>query len=183
MHLGWYEVAILQALKPLTTHIARANADAPAEASPGPTTLAASSQPLLAELLDPLPALIAATSHLALQHAYRKAYAQLDSLQRPEHADGDCDPETLRDPQTAIRRCRNQLHKTVVLGLADDEAAALHRHLEAARSQLAGRLSRKAQQARLEIVQEGWLAAHIGLKVPTAAGWIDPRDDQGEEPL
>ncbi len=185
MHLGWYEAAILQALKPLaiaqrtvpTAGDAAAGTMAATEPRAADAPAVAVDLPLLAELLDPLPRLIAATGHLALQHAYRKAFEQLDALQQPADKDGDCDPDSLRDPHTVLARCRSQLRKTVVAGLRDAEAATLQQALDHERSQLAMRLSRKALTARLEVCEEHWLAAHLGLYVPSAAGWIDPRDE------
>jgi hypothetical protein len=37
-------------------------------------------------------------------------------------------------------------------------------------------LSRKAAAERLLVLQELWLGEHLGLRVPTAWGWLDPRD-------
>lgn len=178
MALRWYAPAVAQAARAL-------GPVADAAASPlAPAHDASAAAPLFAELLDPLPALLAETSHLALRHAYAQAFEALDRAQRPggeaaaRGEDGPADEAEAEpaDPAAAISRVRRQVRNHVVAGLRDDEAAALQAWLAPQRPQLAQRLSKKAAAERLAALQERWLGEHLGLRVPTPRGWLDPRD-------
>lgn len=187
MSLSWYSPAVLQAarpLGPLSTAPATPLGDAPPPTAQPQAPDAAAPHPpeeaLFAELLDPLPDLLRATTHLAIRHGYAKAFDALDQAQRPgkepdatAEAAGDAEPA---DPAALIAKVRNQLRKLTVAGLSDAEAAAMEAWLAPQRAQLALRLSRKAAADRLQVLQELWLGEHLGLRVPTAWGWLDPRD-------
>lgn len=175
MALGYYSPAVLQAAKTLGP--LRSSHGQAAPIPPAVATLIAE-PPLFAELLDPLPELLGATRHLALQHAYRKAFDALDEAQRPKAGwDRDDPPEEKSvDAITTLAKIRTQLRKLTVAGLTAVEAEALATWLTPQTAALALRLSRKAAAERTAALEEAWLAEHLALRVPTPWGWLDPRD-------
>ncbi len=186
MALAYYGPAVLQAAKmlgPLRLGQRQTSAmpgtPAPSPSSPAPDSAASPADPpYFAELLDPLPQLLAQTHHLALQHAYRKAFDALDEAQRPA-AGWDRDPPPQgqpADPLAVLAKIRSQLRKLTVAGLSDGEAAALQAWLTPQVAALTLRLSRKAAAERTAALEEAWLAEHLALQVPTPWGWLDPRD-------
>lgn len=180
MHLGYYEPAILQACRlapparvaTVLADQAPANDEAQAAQGELPTVWRVDAR--LAELLDDLPSLIAQTDSLILHFVYRKAFEILDAAQRPPAAfapDADLSVQDLSDPLAVIDKCRTTLRKTALQGLDEGQAEALQAW--AAARQRRG-LSKKAMQARLVALQEAWLGAHLGLRVPTLDGWWLP---------
>ena len=179
MGLGYYSPAVIQAAKALgPLQMAPLSACPPALQPPSTPAHSATEQLPFAELLDPLPELVAQTRHLALQHAYRKAFDVLDEAQRPP-AGWDSDARAGLDgpdPANALAKVRTQLRKLTVAGLTTAEAAALQAWLAPQLAGMALRMSRKATSERCAALEESWLAEHLQLKVPTLWGWLDPRD-------
>lgn len=187
MALRWYSPAVLQAARPLGPLGGTADAPSarPGDTLPEPSAETGELPPpaIFAELLDPLPALLEQTRHLALKHAYSKAFDALDRAQRPandagggEGAEELAEEAALGDPEALIAKVRQQMRKLTVAGLSEAEAAALEAWLAPQRAQLTLRLSRKAAAERLQVLQEQWLGQELAMRVPTPWGWLDPRD-------
>lgn len=175
MALVYYSPAVQQAAKALGP---MRSPQLAAPAAVADALLPTAAPAWFAELLDPLPELLTATRHLALQHAYHKAFDVLDEAQRPK-AGWDRDPlpqEELADPAATLAKIRTQLRKLTVAGLTAAEAEALAAWLAPQTAALALRMSRKAASERTAALEEAWLAEHLELKVPTPWGWLDPRD-------
>lgn len=181
IHLRWYEPALLQHCR----HLVRLGVDPltlPEDALPAEPTL-----PLLVDELLPLQE---AAGHVALRHAYRKAFDLLDRGLQPEdgedaavdaggEASGPPVPSAELDDaavDTLLDRCRALLVRTVGKGLQDAEMDALEAHLDERLRPLQRQLSKKALAMRRSALTELWLAEHLGLRVPTRAGWLDPRE-------
>lgn len=172
MHLGWYAPAVVQAVRSLG-HFA-AGSQPPAAY---PVAVVANELPALAELLDPLPAWIAAEKHLAVRHAYQQSFKALDRLQRRSDDDlpGDAADEfaDLPPAEAGIAKCRATQLRLIVAGLADAESAALQAAVASALGPLRQRFSAKALKTQAAAVQEAWLSQHLGVRWPAVAGWVD----------
>ncbi|MSP91130.1 MAG: hypothetical protein EXR79_04905 [Myxococcales bacterium] len=120
---------------------------------------------MAADLARSAPAPIAA-------HAYRAGFAALD---RRLHG-SDAEDATPPDLDAVVDRARAAVVKAALGGLPDAERAALEADIEEQLRPLRATLSRKALQARGRLLLEARISAHLGLRLPTRAGWKEPDD-------
>ena len=172
MHLGWYEPAVLEHAKHLRLLGSEQADPLHAEPTPAPTLT-------VSLLLAELSGLIASNSNQVLGHVYGKAFDWLDGNLQGAAPDADPDveiaPSEPLESALLVEKCRSRMSKLLVLALDDGARASLDAFLAAAPG-AGGALSQKARKTRQERLTERWLAAHFGHRVPTLAGWRDPRE-------
>jgi len=199
MHLHFYEPALLQHCQQLrrigggAPGMLALASELPVSASDGQP----SSETTLSDLLDELPALIAAAAHPGLAHAYRKAFALLDKALHPLQGTGEADlagaDQTCAQPEAkplpapggvaawadgqldaVLDRCRALLGRTLLQVLTADEAAVLAQGVDAQLTPFRGQLSKKAMAGRRAALCERALADRFDLRLATRRGWQRP---------
>jgi hypothetical protein len=173
--LAWYDKAILEQHR----HLARLGRPAQVPSPTQETGLDAELPPdeaTLTDLLDPLPELAESAAHPVIAHAYRKAHGWLDKQLHPPKDTDPADHEPPGDLDAQIDRCQAVLRRTVLAGLEDSEMALVDAAIDAQLKPFIGQLGRKALLGRRQALLDRELAARFGLRMPTRAGWVDPRD-------
>jgi hypothetical protein len=173
--LAWYDKAILEQHR----HLARQGRPAQVPSATQEDTLDGADpadHATLGDLLDPLPDLAKAASHPVVAIAYRKAHTWLDKQLHPAKDAELAADEPAGDLDAQIDRCQALLRRTVLAGLDDTEMAVVDAAVDGQLSPFVGQLGRKALLGRRQALLDRELAARFGLRMPTRAGWIDPRD-------
>ena len=170
MHLGWYEPAVLEQGR----HLVRRGLGATLEAADAPTDTTCT------DLLDALPALRAAATHVGTVKALDKAFAILDAgLQGQPDAEDEAPVQPPTLPQDAevdllLERCARAMTRTLLAGLDERETQDLQDTAQALLAPFRGSMGKKALAMRASAVQAQLLGARFGLALPTRAGWVTP---------
>ena len=172
MNLAWYEPAVLEHAKHLR-QLGDVQLDPLLDQPAAPPTFTVTL--LVAELAG----LIAANRNQVLGHVYGKTFEWLDNALHGAAPDADPDaPVAAAMPpelDLLVEKCRARMTKLLLSALDDGDQAALAAFLAASPDPNAG-LSHKARKLRLERLTERWLGGAFGHRVPTLAGWRDPRE-------
>ncbi len=172
MSLAWYEPAVLEHAK----HLRQLG-----DVSHDPLLTAPEPPPALTVtlLVAELAGLIAGTQHQVLGHVYGKTFDWLDSALHGVAADDSADAplaeQAAPELEALVAKCRSRMTKLLLSALDAPAQAALAQCLDTGRGEN-GAVSQKAHKLREERLTERWLAGHFGHRVPTLAGWRDPRE-------